>query len=142
MIIRGSTMVMVVIAIVCTSVPIPMQSDSEVAGRKTVPTGVWGGEHIRMEINQNGAEIDFDCATGAIANPILLDAKGRFRLVGTYKTEHPAPVQSDGASGFNAVYSGTLHGDRLRLEVTVSGVEGVKSFDLVKGDQGTLAKCA
>jgi hypothetical protein len=142
MITRGMTILMVVIAIVCAILPIPMQSDSEAGAAKTIPTGVWGGEHIRMEVSRDAAEIEFDCASGTITKPLLLDGKGQFRLAGTYKREHPAPVQSDGDSGFNAVYSGTLHGNRLRLEVSVSGVEGIKSFDLVKDNQGTLAKCA
>jgi hypothetical protein len=46
------------------------------------------------------------------------------------------------ASGANAIYVGTLKGDKLRLEISVSGVEGIKSFDLVYGQQGRLAKCA
>ncbi|MGB9104596.1 MAG: hypothetical protein WCC59_07560 [Terriglobales bacterium] len=107
-----------------------------------VPAGVWGGEHIRMEVDSAGAEIEFDCARGRILEPLALDANGRFRVKGTYKADTPAPMQAGDSSGANAIYAGTLEGDRLRLEVSVSGVEGIKSFDLEYGHQGHLAKCA
>lgn len=109
---------------------------------KLVPAGLWGGEHISMEVDGAGAEIEFDCARGRILEPLVLDAKGRFRVKGTYKADTPAPMRAGDSSGANAIYSGTLEGEKLRLEVSVSGVEGIKSFDLVYGQQGRLAKCA
>jgi hypothetical protein len=109
---------------------------------RLVPAGVWGGEHIRMEVDGAGAEIEFDCARGRILQPLALDAKGRFRVKGTYKADTPAPMRAGDDSGANAIYSGTLEGDKLRLEVSVSGVEGTKSFSLEHGQQGRLAKCA
>jgi hypothetical protein len=109
---------------------------------KLVPAGVWGGDHIRMEVDSAGAEIEFDCARGRILEPLALDANGRFRVKGTYKPETPAPMRASDASGANAIYSGTLEGDRLQLEISVLGLEGIKSFNLEYGQQGSLAKCA
>ena len=41
-------------------------------------TGVWGGQHIRAEVTDRGADIEFDCAHGAIdqpwKNPVLVKA--------------------------------------------------------------------
>jgi len=109
---------------------------------RPLPLGVWGGNHIRMEVNSDGAELEFDCARGKISAPITLDAQGRFRLKGLYKRETPAPAAADADMSANAVYSGTLKGSTLHLEVSISGQSDVKSFDLAQGDQGTLAKCA
>jgi len=121
--------------------------DSPASGKKAratrfVPAGVWGGEHISMQVNGAGAEIEFDCARGSILEPLVLNAKGRFRVKGTYKAETPAPMQTNDPPGINAVYAGTFVGGTLRLEVSISGVDGIKSFELERGQPGRLAKCA
>ncbi len=112
---------------------------------KAVPNGVWGGEHIRMEVNDTGADIEFDCAKGSISQPLALDDKGRFKVQGIYIAGTPAPVAVDGsvtASGIKATYAGTLSGSSLQLEVFIKGQNPPRTFDLVQGDQGHLAKCA
>src|SRR5205085_8003269 len=45
---------------------------------KTVATGAWGGEHVRMEVSKTGTEIEFDCAHAQITEPIALDKRGNF----------------------------------------------------------------
>jgi hypothetical protein len=115
------------------------------APTKTVPNGVWGGEHIRMEVNDSGADIEFDCARGSISQRLELDDKGRFKVQGIYLAERPAPAAVDGgstASGVKATYTGTLSGSSLRLQVLIEGQDTTRTFDLVQGDQGHLAKCA
>ncbi len=122
----------------------PAQSGSA-APTKAVPNGVWGGEHIRMEVNDSGAEIEFDCARGAISQRLQLDDKGRFKVQGIYIAETPAPVADDGgltASGVKATYTGILSESSMRLEVLIEGQDTPRTFDLVQGDQGHLAKCA
>jgi hypothetical protein len=112
---------------------------------KAVPNGVWGGEHIRMEVNDGGADIEFDCARGSISQRLELDDQGRFKVQGIYIAETPAPAAVDGglpASGVKATYTGTLSGSSLRLEVFIEGQDVPRTFDLVQGDQGHLAKCA
>ncbi len=97
----------------------PAQSGAA-APTRAVPNGVWGGEHIRMEVNDSGADIEFDCARGSISQPMELDDKGRFNVPGIYREETPAPAMVDGgltASGIKATYTGTLSGSSLRLEV-------------------------
>ncbi len=122
----------------------PAQS-GPAAPTKAVPEGVWGGEHIRMEVNDSGADIEFDCARGSISQPLELDGKGHFKVQGIYMAQTPAPAAVDGgltASGVKATYSGTLSGSSLRLEVFIEGQDMPRTFDLVQGDQGRLAKCA
>jgi len=116
------------------------------APTKAVPNGVWGGEHLRMEVNDSGADIEFDCARGSISQRLELDDKGHFKVQGTYMAETPAPAAADGGfsppPGIKATYVGTLSGSSLRLEVFVEGQDTPRTFDLVQGDQGHLAKCA
>jgi hypothetical protein len=115
------------------------------APTKTVPNGVWGGEHIRMEVNDSGADIEFDCARGSISQRLELGDKGRFKVQGIYRAETPAPAAVDGgsiASGVKATYTGTLSGSSLRLELFIEGQDMPRTFDLVQADQGHLLKCA
>lgn len=124
----------------------PAQS-GPAAPSKAVPNGVWGGEHIRMEVNDSGADIEFACARGSISQRLELDDKGRFKVQGIYmaETPTPAPAAVEGgltASGVKATYTGTLSGSSLRLEVFIEGQDMPRTFDLVQGDQGHLAKCA
>ena len=122
----------------------PAQS-SAAAPAEAVPNGVWGGEHIYMEVNDSGADIEFDCARGSISHRLELDDKGRFKIQGIYIAERPASAAADGgltASGVKTTYTGTLSGSRLRLEVFIEGQDKPRTFVLVRGDQGDLAKCA
>lgn len=122
----------------------PAQS-GPAAPTKAVPNGEWGGEHIRMEVNDSGAVIEFDCARGSISQRLELDDNGRFKVQGIYMAQTPAPAGVDGgstASGVKATYTGTLSGSSLRLEVFIEGQDVPRTFDLVQGDQGHLAKCA
>jgi hypothetical protein len=122
----------------------PAQS-GPAAPSQAVPNGVWGGEHIRMEVGDSGADVEFDCARGSISQRLELDDKGRFKVQGIYMAETPAPAAVDGsltASGVKATYTGTLSGSSLRLVVFIEGQDMPRTFDLVQGDQGRLAKCA
>jgi hypothetical protein len=98
-----------------------------------------------MEVSDSGADIEFNCARGTISQRLAVDAQGHFKLQGTYKEETPAPASVDGGStgsGPTATYTGVLSGSSLRLEVFIEGQGTPKTFNLVQGDQGHLAKCA
>jgi hypothetical protein len=49
-----------------------------------VATGAWGGEHIILEVSENGAEVEFDCARGQVTQPITLDKHGDFDVAGHF----------------------------------------------------------
>src|SRR3712207_1976555 len=53
--------------------------------------GVWGGQHIRFEVNEGGANVEYDCARATVEGKILVDASGRFNVAGTYYREHGGP---------------------------------------------------
>jgi|SRR5947209_2776601 len=108
---------------------------------KTIATGTWGGEHVRMEVTKTGAEIEFDCAHGQTTEPIALDKRGNFDAPGTFTPEHGGPILRDEAPPSNpARYSGHLDGDSMNLTVTREK-ESLGSFTLTRGSQGTLMKC-
>ena len=39
-----------------------------------IPTGVWGGQHIHIEVGEKSARIEYDCANGVIDGPLTVDA--------------------------------------------------------------------
>jgi hypothetical protein len=41
-----------------------------------ITPGVWGGDHVHLDVNSNSAKIEFDCAHGTIEGPFTVDANG------------------------------------------------------------------
>jgi hypothetical protein len=107
-----------------------------------VPTGEWGGAHVRLTIDETGARLEFDCAHGIIDRPMALDDKGAFDVKGRYVREHGGPVHKDeGEDSQPARYRGTVDGGTLHLEVVLEGGEPASSFVLRLGERARLVKC-
>ncbi|MGC2110653.1 MAG: hypothetical protein WA655_14115 [Candidatus Korobacteraceae bacterium] len=103
---------------------------------------LWGGEHVELELTRTGANLDFDCVTGTIDHPLVLPNEGKFRTTGTYTRERPGPVIGNGNQAASAVYSGTIKGESMHLEVTlVKDEKTVGTFELVHGRSGRVMKC-
>ncbi len=114
----------------------PAQSNDD------APNNVWGGEHVEMEFTKDGANLDFDCATGTIGQPISPDSNGKFQVSGTYTREMPGPTPRNGRPASAAVYSGTIRGNTMQLEVILAdSKESVGVFQLAKGSSGRVMKC-
>jgi hypothetical protein len=111
--------------------------------RKKLPLGVWGGEHISMEVTDRRATIEYDCAHGTINERIMLDRRGRFDVSGMQIPEHGGPVTRDEqASGYPARFAGQVTGKKMMLTVTnVATREIIGTFTLVKGVEAILRKC-
>jgi hypothetical protein len=108
-----------------------------------VSPGTWGGEHVRLEVTENGAEIEFDCAHGSAETPIRLDAQGRFAVGGAFVRETPGPIRV----GFEpkarpASYWGAVHGKTMTLHVRLTDSdETVGTYTLELGSPGRIRKC-
>ena len=122
----------------------PDDANADPAGRKTkLAKGVWGGQHIRMEVTDNGAQIEYDCANSTLDEPIVLDRSGKFHVKGKYIAEHGGPVRNDEVSKGSPVrYVGTLKGNGLTLIITNTDTgKTVGSFNLTRGNEGRVMKC-
>ena len=114
---------------------------SMVAKMQRIPTGVWGGQHINIEVGEKSAKIEYDCANGVIDGPLLVDTNGNFDLRGTHRMERGGPIRVDGDSkGQPATYTGSIKGNTMTLTLKV-GDGDAESFTLEKGRQGRLRKC-
>jgi hypothetical protein len=103
---------------------------------------VWGGEHLRLEVTADGANLDFDCATGTISGPPVPDAQGKFTISGTLVRERPGPTMRGGNPTTPAKYTGAILGETLHLVVSVEGsAEPYGEYGLTRGKSGRVIKC-
>lgn len=106
-----------------------------------ISTGMWGGQHISLNVGSKSATIEYDCATGVIDGPLVVDAEGRFNLRGTHRPERGGPIRADdNRPGEPATYKGTIKGNTMTLILKVGDSEE-ETFTLEKGKPGELVKC-
>jgi hypothetical protein len=146
------------ISLILTLVALPLvfviegQSGScrsnKVSNRQTemtdkVAAGVWGGEHIQLQVTESGASIEYDCAHGTIDQPLMLDAQGRFDVKGTHVREHGGPVRRDDKPNSHlARYTGSVESKTMTLTVTLTDAQDASNtYTLTQGEQGRLFKC-
>ena len=122
-------------------------SNVNTGGGKTVnvPRGAWGGEHVRLEVRDDGAEIEFDCAYGRMGK-ITTDASGRFDVSGVFVLERGGPVTSeDKENSRPARYTGRVEGKHMTLFVVYTSEDENTAepitFRLAHGQEPNLTKC-
>ena len=121
-----------------------VSTNSATVGKKLKPAnGMWGGQHIQMEITDKGAEIQYDCAHSTIDEAIVLGRRGRFDVKGRFTREHGGPIRENAAPRSSpARYVGKVTGKTLTLTVTNTATnETLGSFTLTQGSEGRLMKC-
>jgi len=106
-------------------------------------TGLWGGDHISMEVTEGGASIVYDCARGSINEKIVPDRSGKFAARGFHVKGHPGPTRlGEDTKGEAANYVGSLDGETMTLTVTLrESNEMVGSFTLTYGKMGRIRRC-
>ena len=106
-------------------------------------SGLWGGQGISMEVTDSGATLDFDCASGTITEPIVVDSAGKFSAKGRFARQRPGPTREDeNNEGQPASYSGVIDGENLRLTITLTkNSEKVGDFTLAHGKMGRIRRC-
>ena len=104
---------------------------------------VWGGQGISLQINDKGAEIEYDCAHGTITEKIVPDGGAKFAVKGRHVRERGGPIRADqDDSGQPAIYRGSIDGDTMTLTVTLSeSDEKVGTYTLTRGKVGRIRKC-
>ena len=110
-------------------------------GGAPLAQGTWGGPHIQMTVESQGATLEMDCAHGAITEPMVLGKDGRFRASGTYSPEHGGPAREGEETARPAIYTGRVEGETLGLGIAYESGEIVGTFGLAHGRASRLTKC-
>ena len=105
--------------------------------------GDWGGEHVRMELEEAGGTLEYDCAHGTVDPGWTLTDEGEFSGTGEHFIEHGGPVQEgEVIPPRPASYSGTVDGDRMDLTVTLTdSAQIVGTYKLERGGDGQIVRC-
>lgn len=109
---------------------------------ETTLLGIWGGQHISMNIQSSAVTIEYDCAHGTINTPIVLDQGGNFLGAGTHVFEHGPIRIDDELDPHPASFMGHVSGSDMTLEVILTDT-GLKigPFLLEYGKVGRVYKC-
>jgi hypothetical protein len=114
---------------------------AETRKMQRIPTGTWGGQHIQMKVNAKSATIEYDCATGVIHGPLIVDASGNFNLRGTHRMQRGGPVRADETPNDHpATYTGSIKDNTMTLYLKLNDSD-VETFTLERGKAGELVRC-
>jgi len=103
----------------------------------------FGGLGVLLVVREAGADLDFDCATGRIEEPMTFSADGTFDVDGTFTPGTGGPVREDDPPIPEvARYMGVLRGDRLTLSaILVEDGTVIGPYELRRGEQPLLRRC-
>ncbi len=104
--------------------------------------GVWGGPHAGIEFQGGLADIQFDCASGTIDEPIMLAAAGKFLVKGTYRAGTPGPIRVGQIfKSQPARYSGEIVEHVMTLNVALEDGTALGPFTMTEGAVPQLTRC-
>lgn len=103
----------------------------------SLATGMWGGAHVRLDLGERGATLEYDCAHGTIDELISLDAEGRFDVRGTHETEQGGAI----TTGISVANEDENNATAAAAAATgaAANTQLVRYVGLVKGDVMTLS---
>jgi hypothetical protein len=109
--------------------------------KKAIGAGTWGGAGVRLDVKEGSAEVEFDCAHGALGE-IAPAENGEFSVSGVFVRERGGPVRAgEEPEKIPARYSGKISGETMTLRVSIQGVADELTYTLTRGKAGPLRKC-
>src|SRR5690348_3208146 len=111
--------------------------------------GAWGGPHVGIDFQGGLADVQFDCASGTIDDPLYPARDGSFSVKGTYRTGTPGPVKvGQFFTSKDAVYSGQIAQGATRkaprimtLSIAFEDGSTLGPFTLTEGMHPQLTRC-
>jgi len=112
--------------------------------------GIWGGPHAGLSMQGGLADVQFDCASGTIDDPVYPAADGTFSVKGTYRTGAPGPIKvGQFFKSQNVMYSGQVTKAAAKesprvmtLNVTLEDGTPIGPFTLAEGTPPQITRCA
>jgi hypothetical protein len=123
---------------------------STMQGQPERITGVWGGPHVGIDIQGGLADVQFDCASATIDDPLYPAPDGSFSAKGAYRTGSVGPIKvgqffksQDAAFSGRIVKGATPNGTRIMtLNVALEDGTALGPFTLSEGAVPQLTRCA
>lgn len=110
--------------------------------QQRIATGVWGGQHIQIKVGANSATIEYDCASGVIDGPLVINSDGNFNLRGSHRMERGGPTRADEQPRrISATYTGSVKGNTMTLTLKLAGSSDEETFTLERGKEGEIVRC-
>jgi hypothetical protein len=108
-----------------------------------VEPGPWGGNGIRLQVNEKTSDIEFDCGDARIKERLMFDSAGRFSALGDYHAQRPGPQREGSeADRVPAKFTGKLTGKDMQLEIIlVDSGKIIGKYDLTANKNVRLVKC-
>jgi hypothetical protein len=105
--------------------------------------GTWGGEHMGMVVSDSGARIEYDCAAGAITEPLLVSSDGNFSWRGVFYPGHGGPAMiGEVPEPHAAQYSGRVTGNTMLIVLRVTDSLNItQSYTLTRGGNPSIVRC-
>jgi hypothetical protein len=104
--------------------------------------GLWGGPHVGIVFEGGLANVEFDCASGTIDQPVYPAADGAFTAKGTFRAGTGGPVQVGQIFRSQKVtYSGRVVKDVMTLNLTLQDGDAGGPFTLQQGAPPQLTRC-
>lgn len=109
-----------------------------------VRQGTWGGRGIKVVLTDRGGSVEFECASGDITAPLVVDRGGSFQAGGTYSSLRGGPPDpaAPAPRAQPARYSGSVDGTQMRLTVSLTETgASLGPFTLGLDQQPLLDRC-
>jgi hypothetical protein len=108
-----------------------------------VPPGIWGTDHIMLNVATSGVTIEHDCADGQIEQSLMIDESGNFSAIGVHVARQAGPIRIDDKQTRQpALYVGKISGDTMTLKITLTETKQViGQFTLKRGTIPEMTRC-
>ena len=106
-------------------------------------TGGWGGEHVGLTLTSTGGRLEYDCAAGTIAGPVIRAPDGSFAADGTHTPGQGGPDRIDYVPpSYPARYTGKVSRETMTLRVSVPSRDlTLGPFRLRRGAEPRILRC-
>src|SRR5690242_16400342 len=111
--------------------------------------GLWGGPHAGANFSGGLADLQFDCASGTIDDPIMITDVGPFSVKGTYRTGASGPIKvGQFFKSQDALFSGEIARAAAKdsprvmtLSVALDDGTALGPFTLTEGTPPQVTRC-
>jgi hypothetical protein len=111
--------------------------------------GLWGGPHAGANFSGGLADLQFDCASGTIDDPIMITDVGPFSVKGTFRTGASGPIKvGQFFKSQEALFSGEITKGAAKssprvmtLSVALEDGTALGPFTLTEGAPPQITRC-